>query len=192
MGHYQRMRSLVLRSIEGHVLDVDEPFLSDFDSFSLRRTTPETLRFELRARPDGSMMERCPATLPSFSSSCLLLILSIDSLSAADKLIWIIPLVHYLPDLYPETSDNAIKTPWQTSDKFKEDHDFACVRAVDFWSWIHVHFFDGCDKWDWLAKDIKINAWRVIEFYQDLYAYPKIPKKKTRNLSCILISYTSP
>ena len=113
----------------------------------------------------------------SFSSSRVLLIRSLASLPAADDLIWSILLVHYLPDIYPETSEDAIETPWQTSADFKNDHDFACARAAGLWSWIHGRFFDGPNSWDRLTKEIEIDAWRAIEFYQEENASPKIPKK---------------
>lgn len=113
----------------------------------------------------------------SFTPLSRSLTLPLGSLPTADELIWMILLVHYLPDLYPEPSNDAIEIPWQTSDEFKDDHDFACTRAANLWSWIYVRFFDGKPSWDRLTKEIEIDAWRGIEFYQEQDASPKIPKK---------------
>ena len=114
---------------------------------------------------------------PLFTSFVFYLTLSAGSLPAADDLIWIILLVHYLPDLAPETSNDEIEYPWQTSENFKLDHDFARARAADLWSWVHARAHNGPNSWDQLTKDIKIDAWRAIEYYQHPDASPKVPKK---------------
>lgn len=125
----------------------------------------------------------------SFSSLIFSLTISIGSLPTADELIWAVLLVHYLPDLYPETSSDEIEPPWQAEDDFKEDHGFACTRAADLWSWVHVRFFDGRDSWDRLTRDIEIDAWHAIEYYQNPDANPKVPKKLEISHVCLSPSH---
>ena len=117
------------------------------------------------------------------------LIPSSGSLPAADELIWTILLVHYLPELYPEVVMNAMETPWQGCNDFKIDYDFACTRAAKLWSWLNDRVFDESQGWDRLTKDSEIDAWHVIENYQDPEATPYVPKKLKINFMCISPSH---
>ena len=80
---------------------------------------------------------------------------------------------------------DSIEPTWQGFDDFKEDYDFACTRAAELWTWIYGRIFEGSESWDRMTKNIEIDAWRAIEYYQQVDSTPKIPKKLEITFLCL-------
>ena len=115
----------------------------------------------------------------------VLLILPSGSLPSRDEVIWAILIAHYLPEIYPDVPLDSTDSAWHVTDDFEEDHKYACTRAAELWSWIFARDPDGERGWNRLTREIEIDAWRAIEYYQDPESSPKVPKKLYIEFMCL-------